>query len=225
MLRTVDDDRRRLTKPSAGLQKLLRVSDRLGRGTPAARYNVTVSHSHQLVWFRVAKVGTRSVFAALREAGVSLDLEEPFGVNVPRALTPGYVRAAFVRQPIDRFLSGWQSTVVKLNHFAFDPATLDAMQDLSTFVEWFAAQDPVTCDPHFRLQSALIPEEPIDLLGRMESFDADLDRLFARIGARRAARPRMNASPVPPPALTAAETRLLTARYAPDFGRFGYEVS
>ena len=223
LLRTHDGDRRKLTKPSAGMQRALRLTDHLSGYAPA-RFNITVSHSHRLVWFRVAKVGTRSIFGALRNAGVELDLEEPFGVMAPRALTRGYTRAGFVRHPIDRFLSGWQSTVIKFNHFDFDPTTHVEMKKLSNFIAWFAEQDPATCDLHFRLQSTLLPAGRLHLLGRMETFDTDLDRLLSIIGAPHAARPRLNASPTTPPELTGAERALLIDRYAPDFARFGYEA-
>lgn len=224
LLRTVDDDRRRLTRPSAGLQKVLRAAEHLPGADPISRYNITVSHSHRLVWFRVAKVGTRSIFETLRQAGVSLDLEEPFGISAPRLVTPGYVRAAFVRHPIDRFLSGWQSTVLKLNHFGFAPAEHEAMKDLGTFIDWFATHDVETFDPHLRLQSALVPEGRLDLLGRMETFDDDLAALLDLIGATVPNLPRVNASPAEPPRLTTAQLDLLLAIYRPDFERFGYEV-
>lgn len=223
LLRTYDHDRSRLTKPSARLQQALSVADQI-RQEPQSRFNITVSHSHRLVWFRVAKVGTRSIFGALRSAGVQLDLEEPYGVVEPRALTRGYLRAGFVRHPIDRFLSAWQSTVVKLNHFNFDDRTYAEMQDLSTFVEWFAELDPETCDAHLRAQSALLPNEPLDLLGRMETFDRDLNTLLERIGAPGSSPNRLNASPDSAPSLNAAERRLLIDRYFGDFERFGYEV-
>lgn len=223
LLRTADDDRRRLTRPSAGLQKVLRAVERLPGGDPSRRYNVTVSHSHRLVWFRVAKVGTRSVFDTLRRAGVELDLEEPFGVNAPRLVTPGYTRVAFVRHPVDRFLSAWQSTVVKLNHHGFAPDEYESMQRLGNFIDWFAGQDPVTCDPHLRLQSALVPEGRLDLLGRMETFATDLHTLLDLIGAPQPALPRINASPSAPPTLSPAQRDLLTDIYRSDFDRFGYE--
>lgn len=141
----------------------------------------------------------------------------------PRSLTRGYARAGFVRHPIDRFLSAWQSTVVKLNHFNFDDRTYEEMQDLSTFVAWFAELDPAACDAHLRLQSALLPTEPLDLLGRMETFDRDLDELLTLIGASTARPQRLNVSPSVPPTLKTAERRLLINRYRPDFERFGYE--
>jgi hypothetical protein len=222
LLRTADDDRRRLTRPSAGLQKVLRAADRLPGHEPSRRHNITVSHSHRLVWFRVAKVGTRSIFATLRAAGVDLDLEEPFGINAPRALTPGYVRAAFVRHPLDRFLSAWQSTVCKLNHFDFAPDEHEAMKDIGTFIEWFVAQDASTCDPHLRLQSALVPDDGVDLLGRMETFDRDVARLLDLIGAHHPGPSRANASPTAPPALTPAQRAVLVDVYRPDLDRFGY---
>lgn len=223
LLRTVGDDRRRLTRPSAGLQKFLRIPDHLPGNPSARRYNITVSHSHRLVWFRVAKVGTRSVFETLRQAGVTLDLEEPFGVNAPRVATPGYIRAAFVRHPIDRFLSAWQSTVLKLNHFGFPPDEYESMKELDTFIEWFSSLNHETCDPHVRLQSALVPERHIDLLGRMETFNTDLARLLAAIGTSAPELPRANKSPSRPPQLTTGQHRVLTDIYRPDFERFGYE--
>jgi len=224
LLRTANDDRRRLTRPSAGLQKVIRAAEHFPLSTPASRYNITVSHSHRLVWFRVAKVGTRSIFESLRQADVSLDLEEPFGVNAPRAVTPGYIRAAFVRNPIDRFLSGWQSTVLKLNHFDFEASEHEAMKDLGNFIDWFAGQDAATCDPHLRLQSALVPEGRLDLLGRMETFGDDLSRLLGLIGAEAPSLPQVNASPSRPPRLTRSQLDLLASIYRPDFVRFGYSV-
>ena len=224
LLRTADDDRRRLTRPSAGLQKMIRVAEHLPGAETPRRYNITVSHSHRLVWFRVAKVGTRSIFTSLRNAGVELDLEEPFGVNAPRLITPGYVRAAFVRHPIDRFLSAWQSTVLKLNHFGFAPDEHESMKQLGNFIDWFAAQDASTCDPHVRLQSALVPEGRLDLLGRMETFASDLSTLMETIGAPLPSLPRVNASPSAPPTLSAAQHAVLAEIYRPDFDRFDYQV-
>lgn len=223
LLQTRAQDRNRLTTPSARIQQAVRVLDHLG-WAKSQRFNITVSHSHRLVWYRVAKAGTRSVFAALRSAGVQLDLEEPYGVVAPRPLTRGYRRAGFVRHPTERFLSAWQSTVLKVNHFGFAPETHEEMRDLATFVEWFAELDLTDCDAHLRLQSALLPEEPLDVLGRMESFDTDLARLLTLIGATGPASVRRNASPRRPPALRPNELQLINDRYQADFDRFGYEV-
>jgi len=223
LLRTYDEDRTRLTKTSARFQRALSATGQL-RPHPQTRFNITVSHSHRLVWFRVAKVGTRSIFGALRNAGVKLDLEEPYGVVEPRSLTRGYVRAGFVRHPIDRFLSAWQSTVVKQNHFKFEDRTYGEMQDLSTFVTWFAELDPMTCDAHFRLQSALLPTTGLDLLGRMETFDQDVARLLTLIGVSALPQDRLNASIRIPPALNALDRQLIIDRYRSDFERFGYEA-
>lgn len=223
LLRTYEDDRSRLTKSSAKFQRVLQAASYL-KTEPPSRFNITVSHSHRLVWFRVAKVGTRTIFAALRNAGVQLDLEEPYGVVAPRSLTRNYRRVGFVRHPVDRFLSAWQSTVVKLNHFDFDARTHNEMQDLSNFIEWFAELDPITCDTHFRLQSALLPSEPLDLLGRMETFERDLHALLEMIGATGSPTDHLNASPSAPPVLSDAAHKLVVDRYLPDFHRFAYEV-
>ena len=149
-------------------------------------------------------------------------MEEPFGVIAPRLATPGYIRAAFVRHPIERFLSGWQSTVIKLNVLGFDEPTHAAMQDLGQFIDWMTEQDPDTCNVHFRRQSTLVPAGELDLLGRMETFSDDLAQLLTLIDAPIPADSHLNRSPTTPPELSTSQRRRLTDFYEPDFERFGY---
>lgn len=213
--------KRYLTKPSQRLQKAIRLGERLP-GPGPGRYNVTVSHTHRLVWFRVAKVGSTTIMESLRDAGVTLDLEQHFGLNVPRALTPGYVRAAFVRHPTERFVSAWRNKVLKWNYLNLPDDVYARSQDLSGFIDWFATQDPTTCDPHFRLQSALIPNGKLHLLGRMETFDSDLDRLLDMIGVARVSTRQDNKAGSAPPEISSANKARIAELYKADFTRFSY---
>ena len=55
-----------------------------------------------------------------------------------------YFTFAFVRDPLDRFVSAWHDKVVDNNYYDFDPATHERMQ----VVEEFAAGPPRrTCPP------------------------------------------------------------------------------
>ena len=210
-----------LTPRSRRLQETLRLTERLP-GPSVGRYNVSVSHSHRLVWFRVAKVGSTTIRHALLDAGVTLDLEQHFGINVPWLLTPGYLRAAFVRHPTERFVSGWRQKVLRWNYLQLSDELYEQSQDLAGFLDWFEQQDITTCDPHFRLQSSLIPRHKIHFLGRMETFNEDVDRMFELIGSKRVEDHHRNKANPNPPEISDANKRRIDRLYERDFKRFGY---
>ena len=218
------DDRERLTPQARAFQKVLHRTYKRLPGPVPPRYNVTASHSHKLLWFRVAKVGTRTTLRTLRESEITLNLDHASNLYIPNWLAPGYVRAAFVRHPIERFISAWQNRVVRTNSYDFDDETLEKMQDISNFIDWFAQKNPDTCDRHLRRQAVLIPPtKTLDLLGRMETFDNDLDRMLELIGIGRETSHHLNVSKREPPKLKSADHKRLAEIFAPDFERFGYK--
>jgi len=216
------DGRERLTPTAKKFQRTLKRVHRKLPGPMPPRYNVTISHSHSFVWYRVAKVGTRTTLTSLRESEATLDLEHASNLILPTWLTPGYTRVAFVRHPIERFVSAWQNRVIRSNAYGFDNEQRDNMRNISNFVGWFADQDPATCDRHLRLQSALIPADDLDLLGRMETFEDDLDAMFDLLGLTRETHHHRNKSSQKKPELIAADRNLLAQIYRPDIERFGY---
>ena len=134
------------------------------------RYNLTISHSHRFVWFRVAKVASRTVRHHFTVNGVELDVDHAMRIRYPTAAFADYFKFAFVRDPLARFVSAWQDKVVNNNYYRFEAPDLERMQQLEEFAGWVSAQDlsavPGT-DQHLALQSRLIDLSQVDFVGRI----------------------------------------------------------
>lgn len=186
LFRTRPDNRYKLTAESQELLRdLSRRSNRAGWVSPLS-YNLTISHEHRFVWFRVAKVATRTIRHHLTAHGVTLDVDHAMRIRYPVRAFDDYFTFAFVRDPLERFVSAWQDKVVNMNYFKFDGATHARMQRIEEFARWTAEQDlgavPGT-DQHLALQTRLIDLNRVDFLGRLESFDRDFAQVCERIGA------------------------------------------
>jgi hypothetical protein len=169
------------------LRALNRRSKRSGRLSPLA-YNLTISHRYRFVWFRVAKVASRTIFGHFESNGVELDITHGMRLRYPTEAFADYVKFAFVRDPLDRFVSAWRDKVVDHNYYQFDPGEHRRMQRLEAFAEWVAGHDLSDLqgtDHHLTLQSRAVDLSQIDLLGRLETFDADFDAVCAATGMPR----------------------------------------
>lgn len=225
-LRTRDDKPITL-EPSAReiVHTLRRRSVRSGLLSPLG-YNLTISHEHRFLWFRVAKVGTRSLFEHFEGNGVSLDVRGAVNLRYPTALVEDYFAFAFVRHPVDRFISAWRNKVVDANYFDFNAATLQEMQDLPAFIEYAEGLDLDEADRHIAPQSRLIDLTRVDFLGRLESFSDDVAAVCTRLGLPPAALPRKNSTSAGSPDPVAAETRRRIANlYQRDHQIFGYPAT
>jgi hypothetical protein len=145
-------------------------------------YNLTVGHRPRFVWYRVAKVGTRSFLDILDGAGVQFELRHPHRLYYLPGAYRSYFRFVFVRNPWDRLVSCWHNKVVDSNYFEFTPATRAEMQDFGRFVDHVSHLDLSTCNAHLRLQSRLMDLTEIDFLGRFENFENDVGELLDRLG-------------------------------------------
>jgi len=140
-------------------------------------YNITASDKHQFIWFRVAKVGTRSILEILHNR-TELSIS---GYNIPFKAheSNDYFKFAFVRNPWDRVVSCYHKQVLpKFNpHYqkCFD-------KDFDFFVDFIDSQDLSACDIHIKLQTTLIPIQEVDFIGRFERFAEDLRYVLDRIG-------------------------------------------
>lgn len=142
------------------------------------KYNLTISHQKRFVWFRVAKVGTRTVFNMLEKSNIKLSAEHAKACYYPVKLYKKYFKFAFVRNPWDRLVSCWHNKVVEENYFKFSKDDLEKMQDFKNFVDFISGKNIEKCDPHIRLQSKLIDLNQIDFIGRFETFNRDLTKVI-----------------------------------------------
>jgi len=180
-MRTIPGEESQLDSRSMLFQRILERINRLQFIPSSHCYNLTISHERKFVWFRVAKVGTRTIFDHMKDNGVHLDLEHPYRVYYAPRLYGDYFKFAFVRNPWDRLVSCWHDKVLKINHFKFDDANLARMKEFGHFVDYVSRLDIENCDIHLRPQCSLIDLEHIDYLGRLETFTDDLYFVFQQL--------------------------------------------
>jgi len=152
--------------------------------------NLTIGRDPQFIWYRVAKVGTRSIVTALHEHSVDFIADHPYGVRVPPRLTNGFFRFAFVRDPRTRLVSAWRDKIVEWDKpraagarpLGLSTEERASLREFGDFVQYVVQQDPATCDHHFRPQTRLIDVERIDFVGRFENFASDFRTVFEQLG-------------------------------------------
>lgn len=149
-------------------------------GNVSKLYNLTISHKYKFIWLRVAKVGTRSRYAYLKNSDVPLHAEHPFRVCYRPEKYSDHFKFAFIRNPWDRLVSAWADKIVKYNYFNLDADLREEMLDFTRFLDYVEALNIKECDPHLRLQLELIDLNNIDFVGRFEDFDIHFTR-FCRI--------------------------------------------
>ena len=174
-----------LTRRSAALLSELRAHGTASGSLSPLAYNITISHTHRFVWFRNAKVGTRTILGFLDEQQVDDRLLVLSKAQYPTAAFADYFKFGFVRDPLDRFISAWQDKVHQQNHFRFAPGRWERMKTIERFAHWVAGQDLrdlAATDRHIALQSRLIDVGQVDYLGRMESFGADFSAVCEAVG-------------------------------------------
>lgn len=142
------------------------------------RYDLTISSQKKFLWFRVPKVGTRTILKIFEDSGVILDAEHPYGCYYPPRHYVSYYKFAFVRNPWDRVVSCWHDKVLKINLYKFSEPELNEMKDLNNFISYIEKLNLKKCDVHLRLQSSLIDLNNIDFLGRHENFVDDLSTVL-----------------------------------------------
>jgi len=173
-------------------QKALRVVSRASTLASPVDYNITTSAERKFLWFRVAKVGTRTIFARMNDQGVNFDLESPFRIRYSPRAHADYFKFGFVRNPWDRIVSCWHNKVCEQNYFRFSEDEYRKMQDFPRFVDWAADVGVHGRNAHIIAQSRLIDLNNCDYIGRMETFEEDLAHVFQSIGLENTSRVTRN---------------------------------
>lgn len=144
-----------------------------------ASYNMSVSDSGKFVWFRCAKVGTRTINSILMNQTVGLQnySRVPFDPQIYKK----YFKFAFVRNPWDRVVSCYFNKVVTQSH---PPFAICYERTFEEFVYFINGINLAKADIHIRLQTELIPLDQVDFIGRMEQFSKDLGYVLKKLGIR-----------------------------------------
>jgi hypothetical protein len=205
---------------------------------------VIISTTHRFIFFAVPKTGTHSVRQALRPHLAEDDMEQvglfvqkrfPFpqlsaighghlGVQQVQPVLgdevfASYFKFAFVRNPYDRFISYCAFMSRQTGQFEASPRAFmrHVIRDQPPLQHiLFRPQHEMLCDADGRLA--------MDMLGRVETMQADYDAICSRIGIPSAPLGQVNASSHRPWAeYYDDELRTLVgSMYARDLDLFGY---
>lgn len=181
-MKTIPEQEDKLDKMSRISQHFMRIFNYTQFMPSHGCYNITVSKIRRFVWFRVAKVGSRTIYNHLKKSRLSLEVDHPYNVSYIPRFYRSYFKFAFVRNPWDRIVSSWHNKVLKENHFKFNEAELKRMGQFKYFIDYVSRLDIKSCDNHVRSQCALIDLNEIDYIGRFENFVHDLRYVLERIG-------------------------------------------
>jgi hypothetical protein len=178
-LLTKPDSPSTLDRRSRAYQRFARAVDSVPWLEASLPYNVTVADEPPLVWYRVAKVGTRTIMRHLT-THTSLKMDHPYQVRLPRAPYDEHFHFAFVRNPWDRLVSCWHEKVLASDHFRLGRER-ERLRSFPAFVEYVMWLDVETCDPHLRSQAALVDLNRVEFVGRFERFAEDLAIVCRRL--------------------------------------------
>lgn len=193
-LNNQDYNSKKLSRSSKMYQFYARLSSQGKFRASQYKYNITISHQKRFIWFRVAKVGTRTLFNIFKSNGIPLSVQHAMNCHYPESHYPDYFKFAIVRNPWDRLVSCWHNKVLDHNYFGFDNSTYSKMKIFSNFVNYVEEVGVHNSDPHLRAQSRLIDLNNISYIGRFERFDNSICEILSQIGTNDNYIPKINTS-------------------------------
>lgn len=187
-------------------------------------YFVAVSEKQKFVWFRVAKVGTSSIRALIKNKN-NVEISKYTDMDFEPELYKDYFKFAFVRNPWSRVVSCYvQKVVDKAPNWKWVYGECYD-KGFEYFVDFIDRQDLVIADRHIRLQTSLIPVEHVDFIGRLENFDEDMQYVLSVIGVNQVSIPRANATKHKHYSTYYNERtkKIIEEKYSDDIKAFGYQ--
>lgn len=203
-----------------------------------------VSHKNKYVYFPIPKVACSTIRALLApleglEWHHPWERKTPF-VRVQKALAqklPGYFKFAFVRNPWDRLVSCYEDKVVSVRTCENNKAVHNGVfrefekykqdflhMDFPEFVEFVCSVPDEETDWHFRPQYMFVDPRQLDLLGRFESLNRDLNTLRKRVRISRKIPHKMVTERKPYPQYYTPDLIFkVRERYRRDIELFSYE--
>ncbi len=217
-----------------------------------------ISEKYKFACTLVPKVGTRSLRRALlQEAADSALLQEAAEKlgsravgsnqdNLPRDCGKDFFEFAFVRNPWSRVVSCYRNKVLTADSFnklniICKYKGLRPQMPFDSFVEWLCSEEGSdrNADGHWVSQHYFLTDAKgeihCDFIGKLENFDADMSKVWARLGIDFVKVPHRNRAKAsaggtnsllhaPYRELYSSRTRDLVAeRYAKDIALFGYD--
>ncbi len=140
------------------------------------RYSfVFIDESSKLIYYDVPKAASTTIRNLLFGNKRSSSLRNP------KEELNSYLKFTFVRNPWDRMVSNWKMFTTQ--PFRIDQLKAMTNMDLSNFEDFvdFAIDN---ANHHWQPQ-VLFTHEKLDFIGKMESFDDDMNRLLDMIGKKR----------------------------------------
>ena len=189
MIRTYHKDSKLILK-SRIEQKYLNICNKLIPSQSNQRkYNLTISEKYNFVWYRVAKVGTRSILAKFNKLNIPLSAYHAIHCYLPYKKYENYFKFGFARDPLNRFISAWKDKILnfsnKKNYFDLDHEQIEKMRDINYFIDCFLSNDYFfQKDIHFRHQSHLIDLNNIDYIGRLENINKDYNYILKKLNIK-----------------------------------------
>ncbi len=143
-------------------------------------YNIIISKDKNYVWFRSAKVCTRTIQHILKK-------NSQFSINGSnlvfyRNKYKKYYKFVFVRNPWDRVVSCYCDKVLGAKELPYYEDCFG--KDFKYFVKFIEKKNLKNADRHIRLQSNLFPINDVDYIGRFETFESDLKHVLNELNIR-----------------------------------------
>ena len=144
------------------------------------KYFLSYNFKYRTLWYRTYKVASRTINQHMKDSSPREYIYSSEVGYIP-AMYKSYFKFAFVRNPIEKFISAWKDKVLNQNYFCFETDMYEKMKNLDSFISWVETLNINECDEHLRSQNALIDMDVVDFIGRFENFENDFKYVADKI--------------------------------------------